>query len=139
MASISISGWSGANRTYTLTVTESSYSSTANTSTVSWSLSASGGSTWYDYYLYASVNGTVVYNGSGSWSKGSFPAATGSTSGSMTISHNSDGKKSISFYIEGYAYQYSTKSNSGSLTLTNIDRTASMKSRCSGCTAKCYS
>lgn len=123
MASISISGWSGADRTYTLTVTESSYNAVANTSVVSWTLSATGSGTWYDYYLYASVNGTAVYNGSGSWS-GAFPSAPGSTSGSMTISHGSDGKKTISFYIEGYAYQYSTHSNSGSLTLTNIDRTA---------------
>lgn len=124
MASISISGW-GVGRYYTLTVTESSYNSISNTSVVSWTLSASGDSgTWYDYYLYASVNGTVVYNGSGSWSAGTFPAATGSKSGTMTISHGTDGKKTISFYIEGYAYQYSTKSNSGSLTLTNIDRTA---------------
>lgn len=125
MASISISGWSGAEgRTYTLSVTEQSYSATANTSVVKWTLTASGGSSWMDYYLYASVNGTVVYNQSGSWSKGSFPAATGFTSGTMTISHNSNGAKSISFYIEGYAVQYSTKSASGSLTLTNIDRTA---------------
>ena len=124
MASISISGW-GVSRYYTLDVWESSYDSKANTSVVSWSLSANGaGGTWYDYYLYASVNGTTVFNESGSWSKGSFPAATGSTSGSMTISHGSDGKKTISFYIEGYAYQYSTNSNSGSLTLTNIDRSA---------------
>lgn len=124
MASISISGW-GVGRSYTLTVTESSYNSINNTSVVSWTLSASGdGGTWYDYYLYASVNGTAVFNRSGSWSDGAFPAATGSTSGTMTISHNADGAKSISFYIEGYAYQYSTKSSSGTLTLTNIDRTA---------------
>ena len=124
MASISISGW-GVGRSYTLTVTESSYNSINNTSVVSWTLSASGDSgTWYDYYLYASVNGTVVYNKSGGWSDGAFPAATGSKSGTMTISHGSDGKKTISFYIEGYAYSYSTKSSSGSLTLTNIDRTA---------------
>lgn len=125
MASISISGWSGAEgRTYTLSVTEQSYSATANTSVVKWTLTASGGSSWMDYYLYASVNGTVVYNQSGSWSKGSFPAATGSTSGTMTISHGSDGKKTIGFYIKGYAVQYSTKSASGSMALTNIDRTA---------------
>ena len=124
MASISISGW-GVGRYYTLTVTESSYNSINNTSVVSWTLTSAGDSgTWYDYYLYASVNGTVVYNGSGSWSAGAFPAATGSKSGTMTVSHGTDGKKTISFYIEGYAYQYSTKSNSGSLTLTNIDRTA---------------
>ena len=124
MASISISGWSGADRTYTLTVTESSYDAVANTSVVAWTLSATGGSSWYDYYLYASVNGTVVYNASGSWSAGTFPAATGSKSGTMTVSHAADGTKSISFYIEGYAYQYSTKSASGTLALTNIDRTA---------------
>ena len=124
MASISISGW-GVGRSYTLSVTESSYNSVANTSVVSWTLSASGDSgTWYDYYLKAVVNGTTVYNKSGGWSDGSFPAATGSTSGSMTISHGSDGKKTISFSIEGYAYSYSTKSNSGTLTLTNIDRSA---------------
>ena len=109
MASISISGW-GVGRYYTLSVTESSYDPITNTSVVSWTLSASGdGGTWYDYYLYASVNGTAVYNSSGSWSRGSFPAA--------------DGSKSIGFYIEGYAYQYSTKSSSGSLALTTIDRT----------------
>ena len=123
MASCSISGW-GVDRTYTLSVTEQSYNAKTNQSVVKWTLSASGSSTWYDYYLYASVNGTKVYSESGSWSKGSFPASTGSTSGTMTINHNSDGKKSISFYIEGYAYQYSTKSSSGSLTLTNLDRTA---------------
>lgn len=123
MASIQISGW-GVNRTYTLTVTESSYNVKNNTSVVNWTLSASGDGSWYDYYLYASVNGTKVYSKSGSWADGAFPAATGSTSGSLTVTHNSDGKKSISFYIEGYAYQYSTKSNSGTLNLTALDRTA---------------
>ena len=124
MASCSISGWSGADRSYTLTVTEQSYNHKTNTSVVKWTLSSNGGSTWYDYYLYASVNGTKVYSESGSWSKGSFPASTGSTSGTMTITHNSGGDKSISFYIEGYAYVYSTKSASGSLGLTKLDRAA---------------
>lgn len=124
MASISISGW-GVGRSYTGSVVETSYDPITNTSVVTWTLSASGdGGTWYDYYLYFSVNGTPVFNRSGSWSDGTFPAATGSTSGTMTISHNADGKKSISFYIEGYAYQYSTKNNSGTLALTNIDRAA---------------
>lgn len=123
MASISISGW-GVDRSYSLSVTESSYNAKTNTSVVSWTLTASGGSTWYDYYLYASVNGTQIFNDWGNWSYGAFPAATGSKSGTMTITHNSGGDKSISFYIEGYAYQYSTKSASGSLTLTKLDRTA---------------
>ena len=124
MASISISGWSGADRTFTLTVTESSYNSISNTSVVAWTLTASGSGTWYDSYLYASVNGTVVFNASKGWSSGEFPAATGSRSGTMTISHGSDGKKTISLYIEGYAFQYSTKSNSTTMALTDIDRVA---------------
>ena len=122
MASISISGW-GVDRTYTLTVTESSYNAKTNTSVVAWTLTSSGTSTKFDYYLYASVNGTVVFNSSGGWNN-AFPSATGSKSGTMTISHGSDGKKTIGFYIEGYAYVYSTKTASGSLTLTNLDRVA---------------
>ena len=122
MASISISGW-GVDRTYTLTVTESSYNAKTNTSVVAWTLTSSGTSTKFDYYLYASVNGTVVFNNSGGWNN-AFPSATGSKSGTMTVSHGSDGKKTIGFYIEGYAYVYSTKTASGSLTLTNLDRVA---------------
>lgn len=122
MASISISGW-GVDRTYTLSVVESSYSAASNSSVVTWTLTSSGTSTKFDYYLKASVNGTQIWNSSGGWNN-SFPSATGSRSGTMTISHGSDGKKSIGFYIEGYAYVYSTKSASGSLTLTNLDRVA---------------
>lgn len=119
---ISISGW-GVDRTYALNVWEESYDSVANTSVVGWQVLSEGSSTKYDYYLKATVNGTTVWNSSGSWSD-SFPSATGVKGGYLTISHESDGKKSISLYIEGYAYQYSTKSASGTLTLTNIDRTA---------------
>ena len=126
MASISISGWSGSEgRTLTLTVTESSYDAKANTSVVSWSVSVSGGSSNYmTTYLYASVNGTVVYNNTASYTSQAFPAIRGTKSGTMTISHGSDGKKTIGFYIEGYAVSYSTKSASGSLALTNLDRVA---------------
>ena len=127
MASISISGWSGSNgRTFTLTVTEQSYDSVANTSVVKWTLSASGDGQWYNTYLYASVNGTAVFNAYKGWETGEFPAADGSRSGTATISHNADGTKSISFYIEGYCYQgsWDSRSKSGSLTLTSIDRAA---------------
>lgn len=127
MASISISGWSGSNgRTFTLTVTEQSYDSIANTSVVKWTLSASGDGQWYNTYLYASVNGTAVFNAYKGWETGEFPAADGSRSGTATISHNADGTKSISFYIEGYCYQgsWDSRSKSGSLTLTSIDRAA---------------
>lgn len=127
MASISISGWSGSNgRTFTLTVTEQSYDSIANTSVVKWTLSASGDGQWYNSYLYASVNGSAVFNAYKEWSTAEFPAADGSRSGITTISHNADGSKSIPFYIEGYCFQgsWDTRSNSGSLVLTTIDRTA---------------
>ena len=129
MASISISGWGNAgSRSFTLTVTEQSYSATANTSVVKWTLTVSNESFSADTYIYASVNGTVVYNLSrAAYVNGSyqgFPNRAGSTSGTMTISHGSDGKKTIGFYLEGYAVTYSTKTASGSLALTNIDRTA---------------
>jgi len=136
MASISISGWanswtSAGDRTFTLTVTEQSYDSIANTSSVKWELSITGGSGQsMDTYVKCVVNGTEVYNvrknatdnGGVTWN--GFPANNGSTSSTMTVSHGIDGKKSITFSIEGYAVVYSTKSNSGSLTLHNIDRTA---------------
>ena len=132
MASKSISGWSGSgDRTFTLTVTESSYDSVANTSVVSWSLSITGGSGQsMDTYVKCVVNGTTVYNASvpatsdGGYTWNGFPANTGSTSGTQTVSHAADGTKSISFSIEGYAVTYTTKSASGTLTLTSIDRTA---------------
>lgn len=126
MASISISGWSGSEgRTLTLTVTEIAYDAKSNTSAVQWSVSVSGGSSNYmTTYLYASVNGTVVYNNTASYSSQAFPAVRGTKSGTMTVSHDSYGKKTIGFYIEGYAVTYSTYNNSGSLALTNLDRVA---------------
>ena len=123
MATISISGW-GVDRTYSLNVWEESYDSKKNTSKLGWILKSSGSSTNYDYYLYASVNGQQVYKGSGGWN-GSFPSHVGQIGGYIeNVAHNSDGSKSISFYLEGYAYVYSTKSASGSINLTKIDRTA---------------
>lgn len=135
MASKSISGWkndwaSAGDRTFTIEVTETSYDAVANTSNVKWTVSVSGGNNQsMDTYIYASVNGSAVINewlpatsdGGQSWN--GFPANVGSKSGTSVISHDADGKKSISFYIEGYAVVYSTKSASGSLTLTNLDRT----------------
>lgn len=123
-ASKTISGWAGAgNRSFTLTVSESSYNAKTNTSVVGWTLTVANESYWFDSYVKCTVNGTVVYNKTVGWD-GGFPAQTGSTSGSLTVNHNTDGTKSISFAIEGYAYTYSTKYASGTLTLTSLDRTA---------------
>lgn len=119
---ISISGW-GVNRTYSLNVWEESYDPIKNTSVVGWQVISEGDSTGYDYYLKATVNGTTVYNSSGGWGY-NFPSKPGWVGDYMTVSHGSDGKKTVSMYIEGYAYTYRTISKSGSHALTNIDRTA---------------
>lgn len=113
-------------RTFTLSVVETSYSIANNTSNISWTLSISGGgSTYYNSYAKATVNGNVVYNQSKTWDTYSFPAKDGSVSGTINnIAHDSQGKKTISFALEGYSYSYNTQSTSGSLALTNIPRYA---------------
>ena len=133
MASISVSGWSGAGtRTFTLTVEEQSYSTANNTSVVKWTLTVSGGNNQsMDTYVSGWVNGTRVFDlvkhatDDGGYTWNGFPANVGSTSNTMTISHNSDGKKTISFAIEGYAVSYNVINNSnGSLKLTDLNRSA---------------
>lgn len=111
-------------RTFTLNVSESSYSIENNTSNIYWEITISGGGTqWYDSYCKAIVNGSVVFNETKSWSSQVFPAKDGSVGGYIyNIPHDSEGKASVSFYIEGYSEVYSTKSASGSLTLTTIPR-----------------
>lgn len=111
-------------RTFTLNVSESSYSIENNTSNIYWEINISGGGTqWYNSYCKAIVNGSVVFNESKNWSSGVFPAKDGSVSGYIyNIPHDSEGKASVSFYIEGYSEVYSTKSASGSLPLTTIPR-----------------
>ena len=71
------------------------------------------------------INGTVVYDkGATSWSSKVFPAAKGSTSGSLTVYHNSDGKKSISVGFSTRVYISAAAEYGGTMTLTNIDRSA---------------
>ena len=109
---------------HTLTLTVSNTIDNANNrSWIAWTLSVSGDSTYYDTYVKATVNGSVVYNKTVGWN-GGFPAQTGSTSGGFYVSHNSDGSKSISMALEGYVYSYSTSYTSGTLTCTKTDRTA---------------
>ena len=117
-------------RTFKLEVVETGYSVANNTSDIKWTLTISGGGTqWYDSYAKATVNGSVVYNETKSWSAGSFPAKDGSVSGTITgIPHDSLGKKSISFALEGYSEVYSTKYANGSITLTDIPRKAEITS-----------
>lgn len=111
-------------RTFKLTVTETSYSIPNNTSDVKWEITISGsGGVWNTSYCKATVNGSVVFNATKDWSTAEFPAKDGTVSGTITgIGHNADGKKTISFALEGYSNVYTTQSADGSLTLTNIPR-----------------
>ena len=99
----------------------------ANTSTLTWTLQCLGGSV--NYYSTApttvTINGTVVYSkGATSWDSKVFPAAKGSTSGTITVAHGSDGKKSITVGFSTRVYYSTAQEYGGSMTLTNIDRTA---------------
>lgn len=109
-----------------LTITES-IDAKGNYSTLNWTLQSIGGAV--NYYSIAptkiTINGTVVYDkGATSWSSKVFPAAKGSTSGSLTVYHSSDGKKSISVGFSTRVYISAAAEYGGTMTLTNINRSA---------------
>lgn len=109
-----------------LTITES-IDAKGNYSTLNWTLQSIGGAV--NYYSIAptkiTINGTVVYDkGATSWSSKVFPAAKGSTSGSLTVYHSSDGKKSISVGFSTRVYISAAAEYGGTMALTNIDRSA---------------
>lgn len=109
-----------------LTITET-VNVAANTSTLNWTLTSAGGSA--NYYTVdattVTINGTqVYYKARTDWDDRVFPAAKGSTSGSITVAHNTDGTKSITVGFSTRVYVYGPQEYGGSMTLTNIDRTA---------------
>jgi len=124
MASVQTSDYHG--RYLKLTVVEQSTSVTDNTSTVKWTLESIGGTA--DYYTIYSckvvVNGTTVYNpGTVAYSTHTFPASTGSKSGTITVKHNADGTASaISFALHGKVYYSGDENKTGSLSLSTIPR-----------------
>lgn len=102
-----------------------------NTSTIKWTLYSEGGSS--NYYTTGpttvTINGTqVYYKGRVAYSSKTFPASKGSVSGSLTVTHNSDGKKSISVSLSTAIYTSSVTTNSGTWTLDNIPRYATITS-----------
>lgn len=109
-----------------LSITES-VNVAANTSTLTWTLTSAGGSANY-YTIDATtvtINGTTVYSKARtSWEDKVFPAAKGSVSGTITVSHNSDGTKSVAVGFSTRVYIYGPLEYGGTMTLTNIDRTA---------------
>ncbi len=80
-------------RTMKLTCTQTTNGSSANTSTINWTLTASGGQHKYDTGpTTVEIAGVQrYYKARTSWSSGQFPAAPGSVNGEFTLSHKQDG------------------------------------------------
>lgn len=102
-----------------------------NTSKIKWTLYSEGGSS--NYYstgpTTVKINGVEVYNKDRvSFSSHAFPAAKGQVSGELTVTHNSDGKKSISVSLATAIYTSSVTTNSGTWKLDNIPRYATITS-----------
>ena len=136
MASIVGNGSRGHHK-FTLNVNETGTNISNNTSNVSFSFVLSPIQTGWDWNIKTNpvsyrvtINGTVYtgtivsYNGS---------STVTLKSGSLTIGHNSDGSKSISFSFNVYDnpnknYTPGNASASGSMTLTKIPRQANLTS-----------
>ena len=110
-----------------LTVTESNVDPINNTSIVNWNVTVYGSSgNWYSSTVYLAINGSELVNTS--WidpPQGYFPMVNGTTkSGSLVVSHGSDGKKTVPITFNTAIYYRAAESHGGTFTLTNIDRTA---------------
>lgn len=102
-----------------------------NTSTVKWTLYSEGGNS--NYYstgpTTVMINGTrVYYKERVSYSSQTFPAAKGSVSGTLTVTHNSDGKKSVTVSLSTAIYTATVTTNDGTWALDNIPRSATITS-----------
>lgn len=111
-------------RLLTLTCTQTPNASN-NTSTINWTLTSSGGNS--NYYstgpTSVKINGTeVYYKARTAYSTQAFPAAKGSTSGTLTINHNSDGSKSIAVSLSTAIYTSTVSTSSGTWTLNNLSK-----------------
>lgn len=128
MASVQLAAYKG--RTAKLTVVESSYSITDNTSILTWTLEVLGGtSNYYNMYnLEAIVNGTTVYGPiSKTYDTKTFPAAKGTKTGTVTINHNPDGSHAdIGFTLKGKVFNSGTETYNGTVSLTTIPRASSV-------------
>jgi hypothetical protein len=101
-----------------------------NKSTISWKLSTIGGtSNYYASRVTVTIGGTEVYaSGYVNWDAKKFPAAKGSTSGTVTLSHDEYGNKSIDVKMTVMIYDGVDRNHTGSWTLDNIPRQATITS-----------
>lgn len=110
-----------------LSVVESSVDATANTSTLTWTLTSTGGESNY-YTIDATtvtINGTTVYSKARTeWDSYEFPAKKGSTSGTLVVPHNSNGSKTVTVVFTTRVYVFGVVDYGGTMDLTSIDRTA---------------
>lgn len=107
-----------------LKVEETSVDTTNNTSTIKWTLSSKGGSSTYYSIAETTVklNGTQVYHkGFTSYRDEVFPAAKGSTTGTIVVAHNPNGTKTMSVIFNTEVWYDTPSSYGGTLTLTTID------------------
>lgn len=129
MATITLKSASYDGRYMQLVCTSTSNGAAKNSSTVKWTLSTVGGSVpcYSTGPTTVTINGTVVYSKARTaYTTEAFPAAKGSTSGSVTVPHNSDGTKSISVSFSTAIYTKTVTTKSGTLTLDPIPRYASV-------------
>lgn len=130
MASISGNGSKGHHK-FTLTVTENSTSTANNTSSVGFSFTISPIQTSWNWEQWgSSISYTVTVNGTKY--TGTIPNYDGYStvtlkSGTLSVGHNDDGKKTISFSFSvtdstGQSYTCGNASGSGSMALTTIPR-----------------
>lgn len=98
-----------------------------NKSTLKWTLESLGGNSTY-YTIGTTtikINGTqVYYKYQTEWNDRVFPAAKGSTSGTIEVAHNSDGAKSITVDFSTRVYIFAPEQYGGTMALTTIDRNA---------------
>ena len=109
-----------------LVCTQKSNGSEKNSSTITWTLSTIGGSSNYSTGpTEVVINGTTVYSKDRvNYDTNAFPAAKGSTDGTITIPHNSDGTKSITVKFSTAIYTKTVTEYSKSWTLTSIPQYA---------------
>ncbi|MFR2774382.1 MAG: DUF859 family phage minor structural protein [Anaerostipes sp.] len=115
-------------RSVTLSWTLSNQDIANNTSTIAWTLKGSGsGSGWVMAGGFnATINGTTVYSTSTDTRIKLYNGTT-IASGSLKISHNSDGSKSFSLSCQAGVYTYAVSvTASGTHTLNTIPRASSV-------------
>lgn len=112
-----------------------------NVSRVTWKFESTGGSSSY-YTIYnwsVKVNGSQIYEKTTTtWSEQTFPAKTGSRTGTIRVAHKADGTaNNVSFTMQGRVYSSGTDTYNGSINLTTIPRASDVTSVTDG-TANYY-